>query len=210
MQSIDINIPLNINIKHSDSNDEQIDSKYSNVFDDDDFISLPKSIKSFNISHQLNITGEFFKYIPNVKKLNILWCDHIEEESFRYLPKSVEELNIGDNSQLTDNIFPYLTGIKKLFISQGENDGWESELSPITDKAFKYLENVEILNMCNQTSITGTGFIHLKNLKEIEISGCKNNTLILENLQIYCPTAKIICRYLYGHHYGSYDEIIKF
>jgi hypothetical protein len=51
--------------------------------------------------------------------------------------------------------------------------------SQLSDKAFRYMENVEVLRMsgCSQETICGDGFRYLKNIRSLNVSLCNSYTL---------------------------------
>ena len=127
-----------------------------------------KFIKKYKI-HKLSLNGNkfingcYFKYLKNLKALNIDNC-------YRTKSKQI----------ITDKHFKYFNGLEELSMRGCKQ---------ITNNAFRCFRCLKCLDMgfCNQKTITDECLTYLKNLKKISIKGCNQFTIkaldYLKNVQ---------------------------
>ena len=110
-----------------------------------------KQLISFDCLGNRFITNKAFKYLVNLKTLNMTQCTQ---------------------GTITDLAF---VNLKKLTYLQMNDCNQQT----ITNKAFKYLANLKALEMsrCNQDTITDSAFINLKNLTHLQMNYCNQQTI---------------------------------
>jgi hypothetical protein len=136
--------------------------------------SLEKWNKTFpnaiylNIRCRYNISGLDFKYLSNIKRLDMSLCTQtsITDYSFEYLT-SLVDLNLqgacghwrGGN-HFTDKLFDFLTNLKKLYIDDNH---------VITNNGIKKLINIKDLTIRNCANISNEGLTNLTTLQKLNI-----------------------------------------
>ena len=201
------------NWKKSFPNMTSINISRRTDLNDDDFIHFDNTqILRMNLCDQISITAHTFRYLSNIKDLDLQGCcghwiggHHFTDKMFDYL-SNLEKFYIDENHIITSHGIKKLTKIKDLTISNCSkitNDGLSNlttlvklkiyNLNALTDDVFQNLTNLEELSMtfCH---ITDRGILYLSNIKKIDISSCRrisckdyDKLLKLESLALSTP-----------------------
>ena len=125
--------------------------------------------KYLNIRCRYNISGLDFKYLYNIKRLDMSLCTQ---------------------TSITDNSFEYLTSLVDLNL-QGACGHWQGG-NHFTDNMFDYLKNLNRLYIDDNNVITNNGIKKLINIKDLTIHNCSNigndglaSLTTLQKLSIY-------------------------
>lgn len=173
------------------------------------------NIKSINIDRRTDINNEDFQYLDNVEVLSMILCKQqsITCNTFKYL-KNIKDLNLQGccghwfgGHHFTDRMFDYLLNLERFYIDENHiitdngikklklikdltihncckitNEGI-SELTTltklnlyniqITDDAFKNLTNLQELNISSGHHITDKGILYLSNIQKLTFMSCK-------------------------------------
>ncbi|KAL9645332.1 hypothetical protein ABK040_002531 [Willaertia magna] len=188
------------------------------IFRDEDFYNLT-NLKDLTISTYYNeinteFTGKCFKYFT---KLNSLSCSiKLKLENFKYLPnikhldltllnepicfkefsclKQLEKLELKDTIKLNLNDLKLFTNLKHIKIISSTINGEFENLPNLTtldlrnleiqDKQIMNLENLTTLVISHSGSINGECFLNLKRLQVLQICYCKTfNFKFISNLK---------------------------
>ncbi|MGD2170211.1 MAG: hypothetical protein PVI40_08240, partial [Chlamydiota bacterium] len=140
------------------------------------FFEKNRSVETLSLSGSRFITGDAFENfdLPNLKELELSYCEGIEEEDLKDLlgkAKNLERLDLS-NIDITGVAFQHFdaSSLKELDLSDCESIE-EDLLKDLLSKA----KNLERL-ILNNTYITGDAlqYFDASNLKELDLSGCED------------------------------------
>ena len=126
------------------------------------------NMKSANISRRRDIVNNDFQYLEDVQMLRMNLCDQesITDYTFRYLI-NIKDLNLQGccghwigGHHFTDKMFDYLSNLEKFYIDDNH---------VITDNGIRKLTKIKDLTIRNCSKITNNGLCDLTTLVKLNI-----------------------------------------
>ena len=150
-----------------------------------------QNLRELHLSDVSLIVDNFFEYFKNLHTLKISRCDDLNENTFKYIGRLKNLHTLAFNNfyytySMNENSYKHLKNLKNLKKLDLSNN-----IEAFENSIFKYLENIEILNLFNCDRITDKNFSYLKNLKELNIVDCHDINSIKRILK-RCPTLRVL------------------
>lgn len=153
------------------------------------YISKIPSLTKLRIDFSKEVTTKAIKHLQKcnqLKSIHLVYCQNIDDLSLKEISKitKIQEIIIDTCMKVTDIGIGYLTACKSLkhLTLSGRTDTARGDFRlNLTDKSLGHIANItslECLRLGYLSSISDKGLIglvHLKNLKNFSVVGCKIN-----------------------------------